>query len=355
MNTGAIARPNFGPPPSGLEAEPRSSSPDEGQALSPAAVEAVRALTGSIQRQSYPQIFGPYILDEMLSRGGMAEIFRAQRTGLQGFRKVVVLKKILPSLARNEEFRRMFIEEARLVAMLDHPNIVQVHELGEVQGDLYMAMEFVHGHDLKTVLRAAADKGLTLPLDLGVYIAAKIAWALDFAFQRHDADGRPLEIVHRDISPANVLISFQGTVKLTDFGIAKPSYTVNRERTPQGRVQYMSPEQARGLPLDGRSDIFSLGVILYELISGRRPLAGGNEHVSLDQVKNPDIVPLHFVSSRVTPRLEKIVMKALSTSPDERYSDAGQMAASLDRALHERPAVGASHLAQFLRIVFDTK
>jgi serine/threonine protein kinase len=306
------------------------------------------------ERPSYPRIFGGYVLEEMLSRGGMAEIYRAQRTGPHGFRKTVVLKKILPALARNDDFQRLFIEEAKTVALLDHPHIVPVHELGEVNGDLYMTMEYVNGFDLKTMLRKTEEKELKLPLDLAVYIGARIASALDFAFTREGPDGKPLQIVHRDVSPANILISFTGNVKLTDFGISKPqTYVEARKHAPQGRVQYMSPEQAAGGPLDARSDIFSLGVVLYEMIAGRRPFAGNPEMPSMADVRRADIVPLRFISSRVTPRLEKVVMHAVDSSPDERFQDAGKMAAALDRVLHEHPAVGSPQLAQFMRVVFD--
>lgn len=305
-------------------------------------------------RSPFPKIFGNYVLEEMLSRGGMAEIYRAQRTGPHSFRKTVVLKKILPGLARNEDFRRLFIQEAKTVALLDHPHIVPVHELGEINHELFMTMEYVNGFDLKTLLRKAQERGLKLPLDLAVYIAARIASALDFAFTREGADGRPMEIVHRDVSPPNILISFAGTVKLTDFGISKPSsYVEASKHAPQGKLQYMSPEQGSGGQIDARSDIFSLGVILYEMIAGRRPFAGNPDMPSMDEVRRADIVPLRFISSRVTPRLEKIVMNAVASSPDERYPDAGKMAAALDRVLHERPAVGSPQLAQFMRIVFD--
>ena len=346
------------PPRSNL----RALDPEERPAVAapPPAVEpAPPTETGEIPRDAgarptFPKIFGNYVLEEMLSRGGMAEIYRAQRTGPHSFRKTVALKKILPGLARNDDFRRLFVEEAKTVALLDHPHIVPVHELGEINEDLYMTMEYVNGFDLKTMLRKAQEKGLKLPLDLAVYIASRIASALDFAFTREGADGKPLQIVHRDISPPNILISFAGTVKLTDFGISKPSsYVEARRHAPQGKLQYMSPEQAANGPLDARSDIFSLGVILYEMIAGRRPFAGNPDMPSMDEVKRADIVPLRFISSRVTPRLEKVVMNAVASAPDDRYPDAGKMAAALDRVLHERPAVGSPQLAQFMRIVFD--
>ena len=330
------------------------SSPKEGP-RDPKSLDALAQKdTKETERPTYPRLFGNYVLEEMLSRGGMAEIYRAQRTGPHGFRKTVVLKKILPGLARNEDFRRLFVEEAMTVALLDHPHIVPVHELGEINGDLFMTMEYVNGFDLRTLLRKSHEKGLSLPLDLAVYIAARIASALDFAFTREGPDRKPLQIVHRDVSPPNILISFTGTVKLTDFGISKPStYVEARKHAPQGKLQYMSPEQAAGGPLDARSDIFSLGVILYEMIAGRRPFAGNPDMPSMDEVKKADIVPLRFISSRVTPRLEKVVMSAVASSPDERYQDAGKMATALDRVLHEHPAVGSPQLAQFMRLVFD--
>lgn len=346
--TGAHSRPNLrGLVPPGSRDESVPKSPETAHAL-------LEDEGKDGNRPTYPRIFGTYVLEEMLSRGGMAEIYRAQRTGPHSFRKTVVLKKILPSLARNNDFRRLFIEEAKMVALLDHPHIVPVHELGEINDDLYMTMEYVNGFDLKTMLRRAQEKGLKLPLDLAVYIAARIASALDFAFTKEGPDGRPLEIVHRDVSPPNIVISFAGTVKLTDFGISKPSsYVEARKHAPQGKLQYMSPEQAHGGPLDARSDIFSLGVILYEMIAGRRPIAGNPDMPSMDDVRKADIVPLRFISSRVTPRLEKVVMNAVASAPDDRYPDAGKMAAALDRVLHERPAVGSPQLAQFMRIVFD--
>lgn len=333
----------------------KDGSRSRGEAQATEELDAlIEGEAGELNRPSYPRIFGSYVLEEMLSRGGMAEIYRAQRTGPHSFRKTVVLKKILPSLARNEDFRRLFVEEAKTVALLDHPHIVPVHELGEINGDLYMTMEYVNGFDLKTMLRRAEEKGLRLPLDLAVYVAARIASALDFAFTREGPDGRPLQIVHRDVSPANILVSFTGTVKLTDFGISKPSsYVEARKHAPQGRLQYMSPEQASGGPIDARSDIFSLGVILYEMIAGRRPFAGNPDMPSMDEVRRADIVPLRFISARVTPRLEKVVMSAVASSPDERYADAGKMATALHRVLHERSAVGSPQLGQFMRVVFE--
>jgi serine/threonine protein kinase len=211
--TGSHSRPKIRGLAPGQPAE--ASAPETPEPV----LEAEAKETGP---KTFPKIFGTYVLEELLSRGGMAEIYRAQRTGPHSFRKTVVLKKILPGLARNDDFRRLFIEEAKTVALLDHPHIVPVHELGEINEELYMTMEYVNGFDLKTMLRKAQEKGLKLPLDLAVYVAARIASALDFAFTREGPDGRPLEIVHRDVSPPNILISFAGMVKLTDFGISKP-------------------------------------------------------------------------------------------------------------------------------------
>ncbi len=333
---------------------PGRAAPSESRRQQEALDSLLEGADGEARPPTFPRIFGTYVLEELLSRGGMAEIYRAQRTGPHGFRKTIVLKKILPALARNEDFRLLFVEEARTVALLDHPHIVPVHELGEINGDLFMTMEYVDGFDLRTLLRRAGEKGLKLPLDLAVYIASRIASALDFAFTREGPGGRPLEIVHRDVSPPNILVSFAGMVKLTDFGISKPSSHVEtRKHAPQGKPQYMSPEQASGGRMDARSDIFSLGVVLYEMIAGRRPFAGNADLPSMASVRKADIVPLRFISARITPRLDKVVMGALANSPEDRYPDAGKMAAALERVLHERPAVGSPQLAQFMRIVFD--
>ncbi len=251
--------------------------------------------------------FGRYRLLERLGQGGMAEVFKAKSFGVEGFEKILVIKRILPELARSQEFTEMFIHEAKLAVRLSHANIVQVFDLGiaslpepgamslsgvpsltGVEGGhvpapasfYYMAMEFVHGCDLATLLARCRKSQVVLPVDMCVVIAAEVAKGLDHAHRRRDEQMRPLNIVHRDVSPQNVLVSFEGEVKVTDFGIAKArgafeqnTHEDTRARKLQGKYGYMSPEQARGENVDARSDLFSLGTILYECLAGVNPFS----------------------------------------------------------------------------------
>jgi tRNA A-37 threonylcarbamoyl transferase component Bud32 len=209
--------------------------------------------------------YGPYKLLSKLAVGGMAEVFRAKRAGVEGFEKVVAVKRILPHLSDNKEFVDMFIDEAKMVAGLTHPNIVQIFDLGKIDKSYYIAMEYVHGRDLRTILRRAKEKGLRLPLDLSVFIVAQVCSSLEFAHRKKDEQARPMMIVHRDVSPQNILISFEGDVKLTDFGIAKAATkaTSTDVGALRGKLLYMSPEQAWGKAMDRRSDLFSLGIVFY--------------------------------------------------------------------------------------------
>ena len=206
----------------------------------------------------------------------MAEVFRAKRTGVEGFEKIVAVKRILPHLSENQEFVDMFVHEAKVVAGLTHPNIVQIFDLGRIGHSYYIAMEYVHGRDLRTTENRAREKGLRLPLDLSLRIVSQVCAALDYAHRRRDETGRPMQIVHRDVSPPNILISYEGDVKLVDFGIARAATKApSTERgVLRGKLLYMSPEQAWGRPIDGRSDVFSLGVVLYELVTGAKAFLG---------------------------------------------------------------------------------
>ena len=206
----------------------------------------------------------------------MAEVFKAKRSGVEGFEKIVAMKRILPHLSDNKEFVDMFVDEAKMVAGLTHPNIVQIFDLGRIDTSYYIAMEYVHGRDLRTILRRAKEKGLRMPLDLCLRIVSQVCSALEYAHRKKDERGRPMEIVHRDVSPQNILISFEGEVKLTDFGIAKAATkasTTDRGAL-RGKLLYMSPEQAWGRPMDRRSDVFSLGIVLYEMMTDKKPFLG---------------------------------------------------------------------------------
>ena len=300
--------------------------------------------------------FGPYELLDRVAIGGMAEVFKAKRTGAEGFEKVVALKRILPHLSDNKEFLDMFIDEAKMVVGLAHPNIVQIYDLDHVDKSYYIAMEYVHGRDLRTIMKRAREKGLRMPLDLSLRVVSQVCAALEYAHRKKDEKGRPMQIVHRDVSPQNILISFEGEVKLVDFGIAKAATKAsNTDRGAlRGKLLYMSPEQAWGRTIDRRSDVFSLGIVLYEMVTETKPFIGaGTELTILELVRQCVITPAREVNPRVPAALDRVIMKALTRDPAERYQDAGQMQRGLERFLRERPPVTARDLARFLELLFD--
>jgi serine/threonine protein kinase len=300
--------------------------------------------------------FGPYQLIDRVAVGGMAEVFKAKRAGVEGFEKVVALKRILPHLSENKEFLDMFVDEAKMVAGLTHPNIVPIFDLGRIEKSYYIAMEYVHGRDLRTIMRRARDKGLRMPLDLSLRVVGQVCAALEYAHRKKDERGQPMQIVHRDVSPQNILVAFEGDVKLVDFGIAKAATKAsNTDRGAlRGKLLYMSPEQAWGRPIDRRSDVFSLGIVLYEMVTETKPFVGAGTEVSiLELVRQCVITPAREINPRVPEPLDRVIMKALAREPDERYQDAGQMQRGLERFLRERPPVSARDLARFLELLFD--
>ena len=236
---------------------------------------AVRALGPTMpEPASAPVVYGKYQLLDLLARGGMAEVFKAKSHGVEGFEKILVIKRILPELSRNPQFVEMFINEAKIAVTLSHANIVQVFDLGRADETYFIAMEYVPGYDLGTVLRWERKLGQRLPQELAVYMLSELAKGLDYAHRRRDSELRPLGIVHRDVSPENVLLSYEGEVKLTDFGIARSRASVHGLRDlPPGKFAYLAPEQARGEDVDARADLFALGAVLYEALTGVRPLA----------------------------------------------------------------------------------
>jgi serine/threonine protein kinase len=300
--------------------------------------------------------FGPYELLDRVAIGGMAEVFKAKRTGVEGFEKVVALKRILPHLSDNKEFLDMFVDEAKMVAGLAHPNIAQIFDLGRIEKSYYIAMEYVHGRDLRTIMRRAREKGLRMPLDLSLRVVSQVCAALEYAHRKKDERGRPMEIVHRDVSPQNILISFEGDVKLVDFGIAKAATKASStdRGALRGKLLYMSPEQAWGRAIDRRSDVFSLGIVLYETVTETKPFIGaGTELTILELVRQCLITPAREINPRVPEALDRVIMKALARDPADRYQDAGQMQRGLERFLRERPPVTARDLARFLELLFD--
>ena len=221
-----------------------------------------------------PYRLGRYEILRPLARGGMAELFLARATGIQGFEKLVVVKRILPEMARDTDYVEMFLEEARLAAGLHHSNIVQVYDIGEDEAAPFFAMEYLHGEDVRTLLRAAALRRARVPVEHALSIAIGVAAGLHHAHEKRDPDGRPLGIVHRDVSPHNVAVTFDGGVKLLDFGVAKTRRraSATRHGTLKGKLGYMSPEQCRGDELDRRSDVFAVAILLWELLDRPAPV-----------------------------------------------------------------------------------
>jgi len=248
----------------------------------------------------------------------------------------------------------MFVDEAKMVAGLTHPNIVQIFDLGRIETSYYIAMEYVHGRDLRTTIKRARNKGLRMPLDLSLRVVSQVCSALEYAHRKKDGRGQPMEIVHRDVSPQNILITFEGDVKLADFGIAKAATKASStdKGALRGKLLYMSPEQAWGRPIDHRSDVFSLGIVLYEMVTEQKPFMGsGSEMTILEMVRKCVVTAPRDVNPRVPEALDRVIMKALARNPDERYQDAGQMQRGIEKILRERPPVTARDLARFLELL----
>lgn len=267
-----------------------------------------------------------------LGVGGMAEVFLAQARGIESFEKAVVLKRILPHLAAEGRFIRMFLEEARLAATLHHLNIAQVFEIGRTDDTYFYTMEYIDGVDLAALLRVVRARSMQVPLEAAVAIAIGVAAGLHYAHEKQDPAGRPLGLVHRDVSPSNVMVARDGGVKLLDFGIAKAadSRLDTRPGEIKGKVPYMSPEQCRCEPVDRRTDVFSLGLVLYELTTGERLLAGSSDAEVL-RVLDRDALPLAPLErAGYPPELRAIVLRALQKDPAERYATARELQLDLE-------------------------
>ena len=268
--------------------------------------------------------YGNYYLLEKIAVGGMAELFKAKQRGVQGFQKIVAIKRILPHLSDNEEFVTMFIDEAKLAAQLTHPNIVQIFDLGKASGSYYIAMEYVDGKDLRALLRKVREYRLPFPEPVAAFVAMKVAVALDHAHRKKALNDRELKLVHRDISPQNILISSDGAVKLVDFGIAKAA-TKNTQTLAgalKGKLLYMSPEQAMGQPLDNRSDLYSLGLVLFELLTGERCFHADSELGVLEKVRMGRISDVQSINPSISREMAAIVNKCLQKNVETRYPSA---------------------------------
>ncbi|HEY0882226.1 MAG TPA: serine/threonine-protein kinase, partial [Archangium sp.] len=260
------------------------------------------------------QTLGKYQLVKKLAVGGMGEVWLARQKGPVGFEKLVVVKTLLQHLREDQEFVNMFFDEARIAAVLNHPNIAQIYDLGEDKGEYFIAMEYVHGLSLRDVVVAALEKGNGMPIALKCRVIADAAAALDFAHATKTPSGQPLDLIHRDVSPQNILVGFNGAVKLIDFGVAKAANKLVRTATGiiKGKYAYMSPEQAYGKQLDGRSDVFGLGTVFWEILCTERLFKRDNETETLQAVVGAEIHPPSMLDRTVPKTLDPIVLKALT-------------------------------------------
>jgi serine/threonine-protein kinase len=298
-----------------------------------------------------PLLLGPYELSQRLATGGMAEVYLARRAGPHGFQKVVAVKRILPQLAQDPDFVAMFIDEARVCARLAHPNIVQVFDFGEQDGELYMAMEYVDGTTAARLVRAASSRGEDVPLDAALYVTLSILRGLDYAHNTRDDEGRALDLVHRDVSPGNVLIARSGAVKLTDFGIARAAEIERRTDAGQlkGKLGYMSPEQVVGRELDARSDLFTVGIVLAELVMLRPLFQAPSEIEVLMRIRDADLGALDRNASRVPDDVRAVLFRALARDRALRYPTAAAFAEAIEELLRRRRLqVGPGKLAAWI-------
>ena len=308
----------------------------------------------------FPRRFGKYTLLRKFATGGMAELFLALQKSVAGFEKLIVIKRILPQMNQDRAFIDMFLHEARIAATLSHPNIVHIFDVGQVDGLYYIAMEHIHGEDIRSIVRQMRASGIAeFPFEHALGIVLGIAAGLSYAHEQRDLDGSPLNIVHRDVSPQNVLVTFTGDVKIVDFGIAKSDGKMQLETRSgrlKGKVPYMSPEQARGERIDARTDIFATGVLLFELTTGKRLFKGQSEYETLKLICEKDYPRPSQVCPGYPRELERIVMKALTKSRDERYPTARVLQQDLEEFVrNERIAVSDIALQQFMLALFEEK
>src|SRR5271170_5997303 len=274
-----------------------------------------------------------YRVVEKLESGGMAEVFRAESEGLQGFRKQVAIKRVLPHLSSKKKFISMFLDEARLSAQLSHSNCVQVFDIGVGDNAFFIVMEFVDGANLKSIFEHIKKAGKDFPVEAAVYIALEICKGLAYAHELTDSSGTPLHIVHRDMSPPNVLITKYGEIKIVDFGLAKANSQLERSEPGiiKGKFSYLSPEAAMGQEVDARTDIFAVGIILWELLAGQRLFLGETDFQTVKKVQQAVVPAISTINKQVPPELEKIVTRTLARDPNVRYQTARELAQDLNR------------------------
>ena len=298
--------------------------------------EATGSHSGREPTPEASRIFGRYRLMARIGEGGMAEVFRAVITGPEGFEKELVLKRILPRLSNTGDFKTMFIREAKISALLLHPNIVQIYDFGEAEGAYFIAMESVQGVTLRETLNTLRKEQRSMPFMIAADITRQMCIGLDYAHALNGPDGAPLEIVHQDISPTNLMLSFNGTVKILDFGIARAASFAEEEAKKgliKGKVSYLSPEQIHVKPFDARADIFAVGVVFHEMLTGMRLFQARNDITRMRQLLAQPIQPPSAINASIPRELDRIVLKSLEIDPKQRYQSAAEMAADLERTL----------------------
>ncbi len=280
------------------------------------------------------QQFGKYKLLSRIAQGGMAELYQAKLFGYEGFEKLVAIKKILPYLAEETKLIKAFIDEAKLAAFLQHPNIVQIYDFGSVHDTYYIAMEYLYGNDLKFITEQYKEKGLPLSIENALYIATQVCAGLDYAHKLKDFQGKPLNIIHRDIGPHNIFITYDGQVKIIDFGIAKAATQVDKTQygSIKGKISYMSPEQAKAEQIDHRSDIFAMGILLYEMVTHERVFTGDTYGI-FSKVLEAEYAAPGEVNKDLPPDLCRIIEKALKKDREERYQSADEMLTDLEKCM----------------------
>jgi TonB family protein len=305
-----------------------------------------------------PNELGDYVLLGLIARGGMAEIYKAKRKGVKGFEKIIAIKKILSGYGEDDKYIEMLVDEAKIAAELSHPNIIQIYDLGRKDNYYFIAMEYVLGKDLREIQGRLREKDQWFPEEISLFLCIKILEALNYAHKAKDSHGHALEIVHRDVSPPNILISYNGDVKLTDFGISKASIKMHHTISGalKGKLLYMSPEQARGEgTIDCRSDLYSVGVVLFELLTSKKLFLDTSEMGVLKKVQNGEILNPREVNPDIDPALEKIILRSLNKACDKRYQSAAAMIADLETFMVKKYNYmpGPVQLSHFIYTLFE--
>ena len=295
---------------------------------------------------------GRYQILEKVNEGGMAEVFRAKLTGSEGFEKIVALKVLLPHFSNNKTFIDMLVDEAKIASKLSHANIARVFDLEKDQQRYFIVQEFIDGLNLRMILRILANHSIRIPVSYACHLIGKLCDGLDYAHHKTDRHGRPTPVVHRDVSPHNVLISYEGGVKIIDFGVAKAEGRTTKSVAGilKGKLAYMSPEQVRGLPIDNRSDIFACGVLLHELLTGKPLFLRKTELETLDAARKLEVLPPSTYQKEIPKELDTIVMKALERHASDRFQTTGQMKNELVKYLRKtRQRTDKTELAAWIK------